>query len=131
MKRAFLRIYAQARLQCHIAASLLKTRRMDFRGLAAVSSLSPGRRLLGPRRVVRAGGRWTGALGRLGWKATCLRRSMFFARVLRLEGYDAAVVLGARKGGEGMEGHSWVELDGEVIGMPGEGFAAVWGGGGA
>ena len=131
MNRAFTWIYARARLQFHIAASLVRTRRMDFRGLDAISSMTPGARLLGPRRVVRASGLWTGSLGRLGWRPTCLRRSMVFARVLRLEGYDASVVLGARKGEGGMEGHSWVELDGEVIGMPGEGFSAVWGGGGA
>lgn len=131
MNRAFAWIYARARLQLHIAASLLKTRRMDFRALDGISSTTPGARLLDQRRVVRAAGLWTAFLGCLGWRSTCLRRSMVFARVLRLEGYGASVVLGARKGEESMEGHSWVELDGEVIGMPGEGFAAVWGGGGA
>lgn len=131
MNRAFIWIYARARLNSHIAASLVRTRRMGFRNLEKISSVAPGARLLESTLVVRWSGLWTSSLARMGWKPTCLRRSMVFARVLRLEGYDAAVVLGARKGEGGMEGHSWVELEGKIIGMPGEGYAAVWGGGGA
>ena len=67
-----------------------------------------------------------GLLARLGWDPACLRRSMIFTRVLRLQGHDAHVVLGARRGSSGLEGHSWVELGGEVISLPGEGFSEVW-----
>ena len=99
---------------------------MDFRNLDGISSLAPGPRHLQGGQAVRWCGLWMSALSRLGWKPTCLRRSMVFARVLRLEGYDARVVLGAKKSAGGLEGHSWVELEGERIGLPGEGYVAIW-----
>ncbi len=51
---------------------------------------------------------------------------MIFTRVLRLQGHDARVVLGARKSSSGLEGHSWVELEGEAVSLPGDGFVEVW-----
>jgi hypothetical protein len=114
------------KLQWHIAESIPRTRKMGFRNLDGISSLPPGKRGLEASQVMRWCGIWLGALARLGWDDTCLRRSMVFTRVLRLQGYDAQVVLGARKTSSGLEGHSWVELEGEVVSLPGEGFEAVW-----
>jgi hypothetical protein len=114
------------KLQWHIAGSIPRTRKMGFRTLDGISSLPPGKRRLEASEVMRWCGIWLVVLARLGWDAACLRRSMVFTRVLRLQGYDAQVVLGARKTSSGLEGHSWVELEGEVVSLPGEGFEAVW-----
>lgn len=128
LNRAFIWI----RLQFHVAASLARPGRPGFDALETLASRPPGRRLAEQDTAVRWCGLWLSALARLGWKPACLRRSMIFARVLRLEGYDALVVLGARKSGPEIEGHSWVEVEGARIGLPGEeyeGYQPLWRGG--
>ena len=126
------RAFVWIRLQFHVAASLVGPRRPGFGYLESLASRPPGRRLAERDRVARWCGLWLSALARLGWKPSCLRRSTIFARALRLEGYDARVVLGARKSGPEVEGHSWVEVDEARIGLPGEAYEEyepLWKGG--
>ena len=125
------RAFVWMRLQLHIVASLARPGRTGFDTLESLSSGQPGRRLAGRDQVTRWCGLWLSVLARLGWKPACLRRSVVFARVLRLEGYDARVVLGARKNGPELEGHSWVEVEGARLGLPGEGegqtgYEPIW-----
>jgi len=48
------------------------------------------------------------------WHYTCLRRATVLALLLRRDGRDADVVLGARRGAGGeLEAHAWVRCDGE------------------
>ncbi len=48
------------------------------------------------------------------WHYTCLRRAAVLAALLRRDGRDADVVLGARRRADGeLEAHAWVRCDGE------------------
>ena len=48
------------------------------------------------------------------WHYTCLRRATVLAVLLRRDGRDANVVLGARRRSSGeLEAHAWVRCDGE------------------
>jgi hypothetical protein len=117
---------ALARLNLRIAFSVLRRRGKGFEEISGVNRLALGGRSLSEERVLRWTGAWLSLLARLGWKPGCLRRSLVLAEVLRRQGYDARVVLGARKDGNGMRGHGWVELEGRALGLADDGFQAVW-----
>lgn len=71
--------------------------------------------------ALRAGGRTLRLLARLripGWRSTCLYRSALHCLLLRRAGRPAVMRIGARRGGDAIEAHAWVEVHGEVI--PGE-----------
>lgn len=53
---------------------------------------------------------------------TCLPRSLTLLRLLRKRGTPAVLRIGVRRQGEGVAGHAWVEVAGEVVGEP-EGIA--------
>jgi hypothetical protein len=48
-------------------------------------------------------------------RANCLERSLVLWAVLRRRGIDCDLRIGARKQGERLEGHAWVEWDGVVL----------------
>ncbi len=120
---------AVLRLQARIAAAVAKRREEGFSGLEGVRRICLGRAAIPRETVVRWTGAWTAALSRLGWRGGCLRRSLIMAEVLRKEGYDARVVLGAARRGKGIRGHSWVEVEGEEIGSGSGGCFSLWKGG--
>ncbi len=62
------------------------------------------------RAVRRIGARWPGS--------KCLDQSLAIASLLRERGIDARLLIGAARGGAGIEAHAWVEIDGEPIGEP-------------
>jgi len=86
----------------------------------AMTVLDPG---LGPRaagatvleRHLRvAEGLFRDARRRLG--SNCMRRSLVLFRFLRRAGFGAEIVFGIKRGGDkGLDGHAWIELDGEPI----------------
>lgn len=49
------------------------------------------------------------------YRATCLRQSLLLYWLLKQNGFDADLVLGARKDGGALEAHAWVEIDGAPI----------------
>ena len=65
-------------------------------------------------RVVR-GVRWGLKLLRVRPKGDCLPRSLAVFARLRNLGAPAVFVSGVRHGPDGLHGHAWVELDGEVL----------------
>ena len=48
-------------------------------------------------------------------RANCLERSLVLWALLRRRGIDSDLRIGARKHGERLEGHAWVEWDGVVL----------------
>jgi hypothetical protein len=62
------------------------------------------------RAIRRIGARWPGS--------KCLDQSLVLASLLRERGIDARLLIGAARGGAGIEAHAWVEIDGEPLGEP-------------
>lgn len=116
-------------LQARIAMALARKREEGFSGIKMVHGIVPERPILSKKTVASCAGAWMAVLSRLGWRAGCLRRSMVMAEVLRREGHDARVMLGAARDGGRMKGHSWVEVGGLDIGGGSGGHLPVWGGG--
>jgi hypothetical protein len=65
-------------------------------------------------RTVRAL-RWLTRLLPLSKKGHCLPRSLAIYYELRRQGWPVSFKTGVRRGGEGILGHAWVELDGRVL----------------
>jgi hypothetical protein len=49
------------------------------------------------------------------YRATCLRQSLLLFWLLKKNGSDPEFVVGARKGGNSLEAHAWVEIDGAPL----------------
>ena len=65
--------------------------------------------------LVDVAARYSPLRGRL--RPTCLRKSLVIAALLRRDGADARLVIGARSPRPfSLEAHAWVELDGEILG---------------
>lgn len=67
------------------------------------------------RVVLDCAGKWFILSERLGWRPSCLVRSLVVAALLRREGHPARVAFGARKEAEGMGGHCWVCVGKRVV----------------
>ena len=65
------------------------------------------------RIVVRLSALWVFRLPL--FPRACLRRSLALHRVLTRMGYPVEIHFGIRKGGEGLQGHSWVTMHGKPI----------------
>lgn len=80
------------------------------RWLGPVAPAIPAETLSWLRAVRRIGARWPGS--------KCLDQSLVLASLLRERGTDARLMIGAARGGAGIEAHAWVEIDGEPLGEP-------------
>ena len=61
---------------------------------------------------------WAAAVDRVSGRpygGTCLDRSVFLWLVMRLHGIDGSIRIGLTKRDGPLEGHAWVELDGQVV----------------
>jgi hypothetical protein len=56
--------------------------------------------------------------GRLIVSSNCLERSLVTYRLLARAGADVMLVLGVRRDGRALDGHSWIELDGRSLDTP-------------
>lgn len=56
--------------------------------------------------------------GRLVVSPNCLERSLVTYRLLARAGANVALVLGMRRNGSALTGHSWIELDGRSLDTP-------------
>jgi hypothetical protein len=115
-------------------------RGMFFRGVLLLPLVAFALRFIGLRDVERllalqaegkqaqtemAGRRWwvadqarrmTEAASRYGiMRGNCLSRSIVLCHLLRQQGIDAVINIGARRNGPAFEAHAWVELDGRTI----------------
>jgi len=52
------------------------------------------------------------------FKTNCYRRSMMLFRELRRRGWPATIVFGIRETKDVLDGHAWIELDGQALGEP-------------
>jgi Transglutaminase-like superfamily len=102
--RAGLRVFGYRRWHA-ILAKLAPSRKSDFRSSSVLLSLTS--------RLERLAG---SAARHLPIRATCLERSIALWWVLRRQGVEAEVQIGARKQGERFEAHAWVECGGAVLG---------------
>lgn len=62
--------------------------------------------------------RWAdeiGGVGRRPYGATCLDRSVFLWFVMRQRGIDGRIRIGVSFDDDRLDGHAWVEIDGDVV----------------
>lgn len=64
------------------------------------------------RAILRRLGKLPGGL----WRGTCLYRSVAEVLIRRASGEPARLQVGARRSGEGIGAHAWVECDGVPVG---------------
>ena len=104
-----------------VAAAVRIPGRLDGAGLSALTAAIPGAvdrdvvaaaSVDAARRTLRLLARIPG--GR--WRATCLYLSAVEVVLRRDAGEDARLVLGARRDGEGIGAHAWVESGGIPVG---------------
>ena len=56
------------------------------------------------------------------FRPVCLRRSLVLFRYLRQSGYPVSICFGVSNADKTLSGHSWLELDGDVIAERDEGY---------
>ena len=89
---------------------------LPFRRVAAAASL-PGR---GPARVDpdtvrRARSALIGWSRRVPWRTVCFQKGLALHWMLRRRGIRSVLLYGARREGEGLAAHVWVDVDGETV----------------
>jgi hypothetical protein len=99
------------------AAVLLPAVRMACRFVTFARLQRLSDRLAGPSRAKSLGPEVAARLVRIAadrglYRARCLERSLVLRWILRREGVDARIILGARKDDNEMQAHAWVEVDG-------------------
>ena len=101
---------------------------LPFRQVAAAASTR--RRDAGPAgadSVARA--RWAVQAWsrRVPWRTVCFQRGLALHWMLRRRGIGSVLLSGARRDGEGLAAHVWVDVDGETVigGEEAAGFACL------
>lgn len=101
---------------------------LPFRRVAAAAS-APGR---GPARtdpeaVRRARSAVTGWSRRVPWRTVCFQKGLAVHWMLRRRGIPSVLLYGARREGDGLAAHVWVDVDGETVigGEEAAGFACL------
>jgi Transglutaminase-like superfamily len=89
---------------------------LPFRKVAAAAS-ARGRREERPDAdmVRRVRGAIQGWGRRVPWKAVCFQRGLALHWMLRRRGIRSVLLYGARRDGETMAAHVWVDVDGETV----------------
>jgi len=77
-----------------------------------------------PRTAAEADHRLVAAAARRQlWTMGCLRRTLVLEALLTARGIATKLHFGARRDGEGIDAHCWLELDGEPVGETPESLA--------
>jgi hypothetical protein len=99
-----------------LALASLAIKLLPFRKVAAAAS-RPGRRTARPDSgtVRRVRGAVQGWAKRVPWKAVCFQRGLALHWMLRRRGIPSVLLYGARKDGDGLAAHVWVDVDGETV----------------
>ncbi|HEX8240751.1 MAG TPA: lasso peptide biosynthesis B2 protein [Allosphingosinicella sp.] len=89
---------------------------LPFRRIAAAAS-SPGRKAerLDPETVRRARSAVTGWSRRVPWRAVCFQKGLALHWMLRRRGIPSVLLYGARRDGDGLAAHVWVDVGGETV----------------
>ena len=59
----------------------------------------------------------------LGWKPSCLRRTLALASIFQKMGFAPAIKIGVHRDEEILKAHSWIEIDGMRLEMQDDGIA--------
>jgi Transglutaminase-like superfamily len=89
---------------------------LPFRRVAAAASAP----IRGPARkdseaVRRARSALTGWSRRVPWRAVCFQKGLALHWMLRRRGIPSVLLYGARRDGDGLAAHVWVDVDGETV----------------
>ncbi|MEA3008916.1 MAG: hypothetical protein QOJ91_608 [Sphingomonadales bacterium] len=93
---------------------------LPFRRVAAAASpagRNPAR--TDPETVRRARSAVTGWSRRVPWRTVCFQKGLALHWMLRRRDIGSVLLYGARRDGEGLAAHVWIEVDGETV-MGGE-----------
>ncbi|HYJ82748.1 MAG TPA: lasso peptide biosynthesis B2 protein [Allosphingosinicella sp.] len=89
---------------------------LPFRRVAAAASRPiRGQSRTDPETVRRARSAVTGWSRRVPWRAVCFQRGLAVHWMLRRRGIPSVLLYGARRDGEGLAAHVWVDVDGETV----------------
>lgn len=101
---------------------------LPFRKVAAAAS-ARGRWPLQARADAVARARWAVEAWsrRVPWRTVCFQRGLALHWMLRRRGIGSVLLYGARRDGEGLAAHVWVDVDGETVigGEEAAGFACL------
>lgn len=98
-----------------LALASLAIRWVPFRMLAGFASRPPrrARRAVDPRRLRWAVDAWG---RRVPWKAVCFQRGLALQAMLHRRGVPSVLHYGiAREGGDALQAHVWLSVDGAVV----------------
>jgi hypothetical protein len=106
-----------------LAIAVLPFRRVA----AAASSAGAGASVSDPATVRRVRGAIQGWARRVPWKAVCFQRGLALHWMLRRRGIPSVLLYGARREGDGLAAHVWVDVEGETVigGEEAPGFACL------
>lgn len=111
-----------------LALASLAIALLPFRKVAAAAS-ARGRRPLPARADAVARARWAVEAWsrRVPWRTVCFQRGLALHWMLRRRGIGSVLLYGARREGEGLAAHVWVDVDGETVigGEEAAGFACL------
>ena len=100
-----------------LALASLAIALLPFRRVAAAASKPVGREPVrtDPETVRRARSAVTGWARRVPWRAVCFQKGLAVHWMLRRRGIPSVLLYGARRDGEGLAAHVWVDVDGETV----------------
>jgi hypothetical protein len=99
-----------------LALASLAIALLPFRRVAAAASAT-GRRSprTDPETVRRARSAVTGWSRRVPWRAVCFQKGLALHWMLRRRGIRSVLLYGARRDGDRLAAHVWVDVDGETV----------------
>lgn len=99
-----------------LALASLAIALLPFRRVAAAASApvrKPARS--DPEAVRRARSAVIGWSRRVPWRAVCFQKGLAVHWMLRRRGIPSVLLYGARRDGEGLAAHVWVDVDGKTV----------------
>jgi hypothetical protein len=94
-----------------LAIALLPFRRVA----AAASARGPKAARTDPEAVRRARSAVTGWSRRVPWRTVCFQKGLAVHWMLRRRGVPSVLLYGARRDGDGLAAHVWVDVEGETV----------------
>ncbi|HET9637582.1 MAG TPA: lasso peptide biosynthesis B2 protein [Allosphingosinicella sp.] len=89
---------------------------LPFRRVAAAASAPVrGPAQADPETIRRARSAVTGWARRVPWRTVCFQKGLAVHWMLRRRGIPSVLLYGARRDGEGLAAHVWVDVDGETV----------------
>ncbi|HYE27119.1 MAG TPA: lasso peptide biosynthesis B2 protein [Allosphingosinicella sp.] len=107
-------LFAEALATLAVASAAIAL--LSFRRVAAAAS-APARdgARSDAQTVRRVRGAVQGWARRVPWRTVCFQRGLALHWMLRRRGVRSVLLYGARRDGDGLAAHVWVEVDGETV----------------